>query len=85
MTGDLAHRLVIPALYNLAAGDLLPEKFCLVGIARKGITSEELRDSLIKGLHEYATRPVDDAIASACWLASPASRPIRKTRPRSTQ
>jgi len=63
VTGDLAHRLVIPALYNLAAADLLPEKFCVVGIARKGMTSEELRDSLIKGLHQYATRAVDDSIA----------------------
>ena len=63
VTGDLAHRLVIPALYNLAAADLLPEKFCVVGVARQGMTSSELRDSLIKGLHQYATRAVDDAIA----------------------
>jgi glucose-6-phosphate 1-dehydrogenase len=63
VTGDLAHRLVVPALYNLAAADLLPEKFCVVGIARKGMTSDGLRDSLMKGLHQYATRQVDDAIA----------------------
>jgi len=63
VTGDLAHRLVIPALYNLAAADLLPEKFCVIGIARKGMTSDGLRDSLMKGLHQYATRQVDDAIA----------------------
>ena len=63
VTGDLAHRLVIPALYNLAATDLLPDKFCIVGIARKGMSSEELRDSLMKGLRQFATRPVDDAIA----------------------
>ena len=63
VTGDLAHRLVIPALYNLAANNLLPEKFCVVGIARKGMSSDELRDSLMKGLHQYATRTVDDAIA----------------------
>src|SRR4026209_619780 len=63
VTGDLAHRLVVPALYNLAASDLLPDKFCLVGIARKGPPSERLRDSLMKGLREFATRPVDDAIA----------------------
>lgn len=63
VTGDLAHRLVVPALYNLAAADLLPDKFCVVGIARQGMTSDELRDSLIKGLHQYATRAVDDAIA----------------------
>jgi glucose-6-phosphate 1-dehydrogenase len=63
VTGDLTHRLVIPALYNLAATDLLPDKFCVVGVARKGMSSEELRDSLLKGLHQFATRPVDEAIA----------------------
>ncbi len=63
VTGDLTHRLVIPALYNLAAGDLLPEKFCVVGVARKGMSSDELIDSLMKGLRQYATRPVDEAVA----------------------
>jgi glucose-6-phosphate 1-dehydrogenase len=63
-TGDLTHRLVIPALYNLAATDLLPESFCVVGIARKGMTSDAMRDSLMKGLRQFATRPVDDAVAN---------------------
>jgi glucose-6-phosphate 1-dehydrogenase len=63
VTGDLAHRLVVPALYNLAATDLLPEKFCVVGVARKGMSSDELRDSLMKGLRQFATQKVDDAIA----------------------
>ena len=30
VTGDLARRLVIPALYNLAEADLLPENFCVI-------------------------------------------------------
>jgi len=63
VTGDLAHRLVLPALYNLAASDLLPDKFCVVGIARKAMSNDALRDSLMKGVREFATRPVDDAIA----------------------
>jgi glucose-6-phosphate 1-dehydrogenase len=63
VTGDLAHRLVIPALYNLAANDLLPDDFCIVGIARKGMSSEELTASLKQGLHQFATRKVDEAIA----------------------
>jgi len=63
VTGDLTHRLVIPALYNLAAADLLPERFCVVGIARKGTSGDVLRDSLLKGLRQFATRPVDDATA----------------------
>jgi glucose-6-phosphate 1-dehydrogenase len=63
VSGDLAHRLVIPALYNLAANDLLPDNFCIVGIARKGMSSEELTVSLNEGLRKFATRKVDDAIA----------------------
>ena len=63
VTGDLTHRLVIPSLYNLAATGLLPDKFCVVGIARKGTLNDALRDSLMKGLRTFATRPVDDAIA----------------------
>ncbi|WP_024518249.1 glucose-6-phosphate dehydrogenase [Bradyrhizobium sp. Tv2a-2] len=63
VTGDLTHRLVIPALYNLAAGHLLPDKFCVVGVARNGMSSDELIDSLMKGLRQYATRPVDESVA----------------------
>jgi glucose-6-phosphate 1-dehydrogenase len=63
VTGDLAHRLVVPALYNLAATNLLPDKFCIVGVARGGMSNEELSASLMKGLHQFATRPVDEAIA----------------------
>ncbi|MFL6836274.1 MAG: glucose-6-phosphate dehydrogenase [Bradyrhizobium sp.] len=63
VTGDLTHRLVIPALYNLAATNLLPDKFCVVGIARRGMSNDELTDSLMKGLHQFATRPVDHATA----------------------
>jgi glucose-6-phosphate 1-dehydrogenase len=63
VTGDLTHRLVIPALYNLAEAKLLPEKFCVVGITRKEMASDDLRSSLLEGLHKFATRPVDDKVA----------------------
>jgi glucose-6-phosphate 1-dehydrogenase len=63
VTGDLTHRLVIPALYNLAATDLLPDNFCVVGIARNAMSNDELRDSLLKGLRQFATRSVDETIA----------------------
>ena len=63
VTGDLAHRLVLPALYNLAASKLLPEKFCVVGVARKSQPIDELRADMLKGLKKFATREVDDAIA----------------------
>jgi glucose-6-phosphate 1-dehydrogenase len=64
VTGDLTHRLVIPALYNLAQSKLLPDDFCIVGITRHKMADTELRESLMKGLRKFATRPVDDAIAN---------------------
>jgi glucose-6-phosphate 1-dehydrogenase len=63
-TGDLAHRLVIPALYNLLAGNLLPDNFCVVGIARSGMTSEQLSESLMEGLHQFSARKIDDTLAN---------------------
>jgi glucose-6-phosphate 1-dehydrogenase len=63
VTGDLTNRLVIPSLYNLAAAELLPEKFCVVGVARRGMSNEALRESLMKGLRQFATRPVEDKVA----------------------
>ncbi len=35
----------------------------MVGVARKGMSNDALRDSLMKGLRQFATRPVNDADA----------------------
>ncbi len=63
VTGDLAHRLVIPALYNLAEAKLLPEKFCVVGVTRTETQSKTLNADLMAGLKKFATRPVDAQVA----------------------
>jgi glucose-6-phosphate 1-dehydrogenase len=41
--GDLAKRLLFPALYNLASEDLLPREFAVVGFARAALSEEEFR------------------------------------------
>jgi glucose-6-phosphate 1-dehydrogenase len=61
-SGDLTHRLLVPALYNLAASGLLPEAFALIGVARSGSTSEAFRDDLAKSLPNFATRDIDERI-----------------------
>lgn len=63
VTGDLTHRLVIPALYNLAESNLLPDHFCIAGVVRKQMSPDTLRDSLMQGLRKFATRPVRDDVA----------------------
>src|SRR5215471_843622 len=61
-SGDLTHRLLIPALYNLAAGGLLPDAFSVIGVARKELSSDAFRDGLEKSLRTFATRRVDNAV-----------------------
>jgi glucose-6-phosphate 1-dehydrogenase len=63
-SGDLTHRLLVPALYNLAAGGLLPAAFTVVGVARMHSSTEAYRQELKDSLHKFATRPVNDAIAN---------------------
>jgi glucose-6-phosphate 1-dehydrogenase len=61
-SGDLTHRLLLPALYNLAVSGLLPEAFALIGVARSESTSEAFRDDLAKSLPKFATRDIDEQV-----------------------
>jgi len=61
-SGDLTHRLLVPALYNLAASGLLPEAFALIGVARSESSSQAFRDDLARSLPKFATRKVDSVI-----------------------
>ena len=45
-TGDLTHRKLIPALYNLAADGDLPAGFRVVGFARREKSDDEFRSGL---------------------------------------
>jgi glucose-6-phosphate 1-dehydrogenase len=61
-SGDLTHRLLVPALYNLAAAGLLPEAFGLIGVARSASSSEAFREDLAKSLPQFAGRPIDQKV-----------------------
>ena len=63
-SGDLTRRLLVPALYNLAAAGLLREAFCVVGVGRTQLSTEAFRKHLETGLREFATQAVDSAIAA---------------------
>jgi glucose-6-phosphate 1-dehydrogenase len=61
--GDLAHRLLVPALYNLAAGGLLPEAFSIIGVARSEMSDEAFRTDMAKGLRRFAAGKIEDDVA----------------------
>jgi glucose-6-phosphate 1-dehydrogenase len=58
-SGDLTHRLLVPALYNLAVEGLLPEAFALIGVARSASSSEAFATDLAASLPKFATRDID--------------------------
>jgi glucose-6-phosphate 1-dehydrogenase len=49
-TGDLAHRKLVPALFQLARGGNLPSECAVIGFARRSWTDEELRAEYEKTL-----------------------------------
>src|SRR4029077_4003266 len=63
-SGDLAHRKLLPALYNLALRNMLPSAFALIGVARRDYGGDEgYRKEVRKALEGYSrTQPIDDAV-----------------------
>jgi glucose-6-phosphate 1-dehydrogenase len=61
-TGDLAHRKVIPALYQLWRTNLLPHEFVVVAIGRRPYDDDALRAEYKDSLEKYSrVLPLDDA------------------------
>jgi glucose-6-phosphate 1-dehydrogenase len=61
-TGDLTHRKLIPALYNLAADGELPPAVAGVGFARRPKTDDEFRKELAETTRKFSRQPVRDEI-----------------------
>ena len=55
--GDLAARLLVPSLYNLAVDGLLPDGFRLLGLDRGARPEDDWKDGLGKILRGFASDP----------------------------
>jgi glucose-6-phosphate 1-dehydrogenase len=66
-SGDLAHRKLIPALYNLRAcgQGMLSSETTVLGFARREMTVEEFRASARDGVARYSRLEVEEG----CWNA----------------
>jgi glucose-6-phosphate 1-dehydrogenase len=61
-TGDLAHRKVIPALYQLWRTNLLPHEFVVLAIGRRDYDDDSLRSDFRASLEKYSrVLPLDEA------------------------
>ncbi|MFZ0090599.1 MAG: glucose-6-phosphate dehydrogenase [Solirubrobacteraceae bacterium] len=61
-TGDLAHRKLLPALYNLAHEGQLPETFEVIGVGRRDQEHEDFRDAVVESIERHSRRRPDPAV-----------------------
>jgi len=64
-SGDLMKRMLMPAMYNLRLGDILPSDFGIVGFSRSEFTDDTFRDEMKKSIDEFSrTGPAKDPMWS---------------------
>jgi glucose-6-phosphate 1-dehydrogenase len=61
-TGDLAHRKLLPAIYNLAHEGALPEGFNLIGVSRSEMSDEDYRTMARESIEQHSRRPPDPQV-----------------------
>jgi glucose-6-phosphate 1-dehydrogenase len=61
-TGDLSHRKLLPAIYNLAHEGALPERFNLIAVSRSDIPGEDYRTMARESIEKYSRRPPDPQV-----------------------
>ena len=61
-TGDLTHRKLVPALYNLAADGALPPAMSVVGFARRDKSDEIFRGELEEAARKHSRQSVHEEL-----------------------
>lgn len=67
VTGDLAHRKLFPALFDLYAKSHLPKRFHIVGFSRRFLSSDEFHDLIVKAVKDH--RPSVTKAACSAFAA----------------
>ena len=61
-TGDLTHRKLIPALYNIAADGEMPPAVAVIGFARRPKTDDEFRAEMAEATRNFSRQTVRDEV-----------------------
>jgi glucose-6-phosphate 1-dehydrogenase len=61
-TGDLTHRKLLPALYNLAADGELPPAVTVIGFARRPKSDDDFRKEMEEAVKKFSRQTVRDEI-----------------------
>ena len=74
-SGDLAKRKLVPALWSMFQGRVLPEPFAVIGVSRSEMSNEQFRSRMRDAITEFArvqppTQKVWDRFAQALFYYS---------------
>src|SRR5215218_5601586 len=61
-TGDLAKRKLLPGMFHLAQVGLMPERFRIVGAARKALGEDEFRALARDSIFGSGRKPEDEKV-----------------------
>jgi len=61
-SGDLSQRKLIPAIYNLAAANLLPPEGQIIGFARTDLGEQAFRDLARRSIQEHSRTGFDETV-----------------------
>ncbi|HEY5563622.1 MAG TPA: glucose-6-phosphate dehydrogenase [Clostridiaceae bacterium] len=61
-TGDLTNRKLLPAIYNLAHKDMLPEDFAIVAIGRRNLTREAYTEQLKTSVSKFSRFKLEEDV-----------------------
>ncbi|HKY82859.1 MAG TPA: glucose-6-phosphate dehydrogenase [Sphingobium sp.] len=75
-TGDLAHRMIFPSLYNLLADGLLPDDFLIVASGRTEMDDKAFRADVDKALQKFLGADRYDAQIAAQLLEMIGYQPV---------
>ncbi|HEV2169787.1 MAG TPA: glucose-6-phosphate dehydrogenase, partial [Candidatus Binatus sp.] len=57
--GDLSHRKLIPALYNLSIDGELPDRFAILGFSMEDLDDDKYRAFALSGIEQFSRRKVE--------------------------
>ncbi|HKL79585.1 MAG TPA: glucose-6-phosphate dehydrogenase [Mobilitalea sp.] len=59
-TGDLTHRKLMPALYNMLLDNLLPKNYAIVAVGRRDITEEQYQKDIKASVNKHSRNKIDE-------------------------
>ncbi|MDF2942057.1 MAG: glucose-6-phosphate dehydrogenase [Herbinix sp.] len=59
-TGDLTHRKLMPALYNLVLDQLLPDNFAIVSVGRRDKSETEYKQDIYDSINKFSRNKIDE-------------------------